>query len=79
MLVLLELIFWLLGAICTLIILVDAFRSSVLKGCISFFCCFYYFWYALFEFKHENKFLIVLGSFVGGGVGGLLHYHGHHW
>jgi len=67
---LIGLIFSLIGAICTIVILIDAFKNSVLKGLICIFCCFYYFWYALFEFQHENKFLIVLGSFFSSGVAG---------
>jgi hypothetical protein len=71
---LIGLLFGLVCAICTIVILVDAFKNSLLKGLICVFCCFYYFWYALFEFQHENKFLLVVGSFLGGGVGGALAY-----
>jgi hypothetical protein len=65
-------LFGLLGLVCTIIILVDAFRNSVVK---CFFCCIcglYFIWYAFFEFQHENKLLIVIGSLLGSGVGGAL-------
>lgn len=65
-----SIIFGLICAICSILILIDAFQKSLLKGLFCLICCFYFFWYALFEFEHENKFLIVLGSFIGGGVGG---------
>lgn len=70
-------LFSLISVICTIIVLIDAFKTSLLKGLLSFFCCIYYVWYALVEFQHENKLLIVLGSFFGGGVGGVLTFLRH--
>jgi len=75
--VMFSLFFALICAICTIVILVDAFKDSVLKGLICIFCWFYFIFYALFEFKHENKLLLVIGSFFGGGVVGLLRFLGH--
>ena len=71
---LIALLFGLLCLICTIVILVDAFKRSVLKGLFCCLCGIYYIIYAIFEFKHENKLLIVLGSFLGGGVAGALGY-----
>ncbi len=66
------LLFAVLCAICTVIILVDAFKTSALKGFFCLLCWVYYVWYALVEFKHKNKALIVIGSLIGGGALGLL-------
>lgn len=72
-----SLLIGLLSVFCTIIILVDAFKDSVLKGFICILCGFYFVFYALFEFKHENKILIVIGSIIGGGVAGTLRFLGH--
>jgi len=72
-----SILFGLLSLICTVVILVDAFKASVLKGLLCILCGFYYIFYALLEFKHENKFWLVLGSLIGGGVAGGLRVLGH--
>ena len=78
MFTLIGLLFGLLCTICTIVVLVDAFKASALKGLICVFCWIYYIFYALFEFKHENKLLIVLGSFIGGGAYGAIRFFGLH-
>ncbi len=51
------------GLFCTVIILIDAFQDAIWKGIVALLCCFlYYLYYALFEFEHQNKWAIVLGS-----------------
>ena len=62
----------LLCAISTIVILIDAFQNSLLKGLLCILCGFYYIFYALFEFKHRNKVLIVVGSLLSGGVAGCM-------
>ena len=69
-------LFGLLFLVCTVIILVDAFKDSVVKGLFCCICGFYYIYYARFEFKHDSKLLIVLGSLIGGGVAGTLRFLG---
>ena len=58
------------GLLCKLIILIDAFKDSVLKGLACILCCgIYLLYYELFEFEHEKKWQIVLGSWFLGGLG----------
>lgn len=53
-------IFGLIGLICWLIILVDAFKDSILKGLFGLLCGLYLLYYAIFEFEHKNKWAIVI-------------------
>ncbi|MEZ0326053.1 MAG: hypothetical protein ACAH95_09105 [Fimbriimonas sp.] len=70
-------VFLLLGAmfciaavVCKWIILIDAFQDSVLKGLACLLCCgLYMLYYELFEFEHEHKWQIVLGSWFLTGLG----------
>jgi hypothetical protein len=55
-----------LGLVCWIVILIDAFQTSLLKGLLFFFCGCYAIYYALVDFQHENKLLIVIG-FLGSG------------
>ncbi|RYG37946.1 hypothetical protein EON81_05165 [bacterium] len=79
-----QLLFILLGLaasiaslVCWVIILIDAFQESLMKGLLCLFCCFYGFYYALFDFEHDNKWLIVIGAFGGGSVSaGLMRLSG---
>jgi hypothetical protein len=57
---------WILGLaslICYVIIVIHAFKNSILKGvlCILICCWVYTLYYALVEFDHEKKWLIVIG------------------
>jgi hypothetical protein len=61
-------IFGLAGLICTIIILVDAFRDEIWKGFAGLLCGFYLFWYGIFEFEHDNKWLIVLLAIGGDAI-----------
>ncbi|MBI1757377.1 MAG: hypothetical protein HYR64_09760 [Fimbriimonas ginsengisoli] len=49
------------GIGCFVFILIDAFQDEVWKGVVCLLCGLYFLFYALFEFEHENKWLIVLG------------------
>ena len=64
--------FGLVGFLCNLIILIDAFRSSVGEGfmclCIPCFILFYMFT----KFEHPQKTLIIAGALVGSGIGNVL-------
>lgn len=64
----LGIVFILAGFGCSIVILIDAFQDSVVKGILCILCGFYGLYYALFEFEHENKWLIVLGSFLCSGM-----------
>lgn len=48
------------GLICWIIVTVQAFKDSILKGLFCLLCGLYWLYFALFEFKHENKWLIVI-------------------
>jgi hypothetical protein len=50
-----------IGLICGIIILIDAFKNEVWKGVVSLFCWLYLLYYAFAEFQHEKKVQIILG------------------
>ena len=64
--------FGLISLVCWLIIVIDAFKSSIWQGALCFVCFLYFLYYALVEFEHENKIFIVLGAIFGGGVAGAI-------
>lgn len=57
--------------VCSIIILIAAFKDETVKGILCLCVPFYMFYYALAVFKHEKKGLIV-GMALGGGVLGFL-------
>ncbi|MGV3614051.1 MAG: hypothetical protein ACO1SV_01830 [Fimbriimonas sp.] len=56
------------GFVCWILILIDAFQDSILKGFIGLLCGLYLLYYSLFEFEHDNKWIIILGAFGGSGI-----------
>jgi hypothetical protein len=58
--------------VCWIIILIDAFQEAVWKGIVALLCGLYMLYYALFEFEHDNKWLIVILALLGGGLGAIL-------
>lgn len=62
----------LVSIICGIIILIGAFQNSVWKGLLSIFCGIYLLYFALFEFQHPNKWLIVVLWLVCGGYMGAM-------
>ncbi len=55
-------ILWLVSFICGIIIIISAFKSAIWKGILCLFTCgIYLLYYAIVEFEHEKKWLIVLG------------------
>lgn len=66
---LLALLFALAGSIGCIIILVNAFRDEIWKGVVGLLCGLYLLYYALFDFEHENKWLIILLAFGGSAIG----------
>lgn len=71
-----------LAFVCWIIILMDAFKKEVWKGVVGLLCGLYLLYYAIAEFEHEKKWLIVLvwllgvsfgtGPFVAGNLFSLL-------
>ena len=57
--------------ICWLIILIDAFQNEIWKGVVGLLCSLYLLYYAIVEFDHQNKWLIVLGYLVGAVLSGV--------
>lgn len=49
------------GLVCFIIILIDAFKNAVWKGILGIFCFLYLIYYAFAEFQHEKKGLIIAG------------------
>jgi len=59
----------LLGLVCAIIILIDAFKDAIWKGLVGLLCGLYLLYYAFVEFDHEHKWLIILGWLLGIGGG----------
>ena len=67
--------FALAGLVGWIIIVIDAFQDEVWKGIASLLCGLYLLYYALFEFEHDNKWMIVLLTVAGSGIaGGILRF-----
>ena len=60
--------FLIAGLVGSIIILIDMFQEEVWKGILGLLCGFYMLYYALFEFDHENKWLIILLSIGGSAI-----------
>jgi len=56
------------GLVCWIIILIEAFKDEIWKGIVGLLCGLYLLFYALFEFEHENKWLIILVAFGGSAI-----------
>jgi hypothetical protein len=56
------------GLVCWIIILIEAFKDEIWKGIVGLLCGLYLLFYALFEFEHENKWLVVLVAFGGSAI-----------
>jgi hypothetical protein len=75
--IILAIIASILSLVCTVIILIEAFQDELWKGLLSIFCGLYYFYYCLFDFERDDKWIFVLGSLGGGAVSaGLLRLAG---
>jgi hypothetical protein len=62
---------YLVGLVCSIIILIHAFKASVGQGLLCLCVPFYVLYYAFARFEHPKKNLILgawLGSFILGGV-----------
>ncbi len=72
---LLATVFALGSLVCTVIIFIEMFKDAIWKGVVGLICGLYFLYFALFEFDHDNKWLIVIVSIFGGGVAaGLLRF-----
>ena len=71
MLVILAGLLGLVGFVCAVIILIDAFKNEVWKGVVGLICGLYLLYYAFTEFQNPNKPLILAGYLIGilGGIG----------
>ena len=72
MLTLLGWLFIIAGAVCSIIVLIHAFQNEIWKGIVSLLCGLYWLYYAIVEFDHQHKWLIVGGALAGSLIGGAL-------
>jgi len=70
-------VFTLIWLVCHVMVLIHAFKDSLLWG---FLClclpCPFGLYYLFMKFEHESKTLIVLGYLFAGGLGAALHGYG---
>ena len=59
------------GFVCTIIILIDAFKNEIWKGVVSILCGLYLLYYMFAEFESDNKVLIIIGALLGN-IGGAV-------
>lgn len=76
MLTALGFVFLLIGAGCSIFILIAAFRDEIWKGVVGLVCGLYLLYYGIVEFDAPNKWLIVAGAFFGGAIGSALIHAG---
>jgi len=60
-----------MSLVCLVIILIQAFQDEVWKGLLGLLCMFYLVYFAILEFEHERKWLIVAGWLGGAVLSGL--------
>lgn len=68
----LAILFGLVSFVCSLIVLIEAFKDEVWKGILYLVCGLYGLYYMFAEFQHEKKVLIIIGSLGGGVIAGIL-------
>lgn len=60
--------FGIAGIICSIMILIEAFQDEIWKGCLCLLCGFYFLYYAIFDFEHDNKLMLVCISLFGNAI-----------
>lgn len=71
----LNIVYYILAAIfgiaaigCSIVILIEAFEDEIWKGILCLVFSLYFLYYAIFDFEHDNKWLIVLVSLFGSAI-----------
>ncbi len=64
----LAVVFLLAGLIGWILILIEAFKDEIWKGILGLLCGLYFLYYALFDFEHDDKWLIVLLALGGNAI-----------
>jgi len=59
----------LISAVCSIIVLIDAFQNEIWKGLLYMFCSIYALYYIFAEYESEKKGLILAGIFGGAILG----------
>lgn len=59
----------LVGLVCWVIILVEAFKDAVWKGLLFFLCGLYALYYGIFEYESDRKWETVIMAFGGTAIG----------
>jgi|CXWL01.1.fsa_nt_gi hypothetical protein len=73
LLTILAIVFAIAGVWSSILIIIDMFQDELWKGLVGLLCGLYMLYYALFEFEHESKWIIVLLSLGGSSIAfGLL-------
>ena len=62
--------------ICWVVILIHAFKESVLQGLLCFLCFPYMAYYGFAKFQHERKWLVLVGWLGGLVLAGLINWLG---
>jgi hypothetical protein len=62
------------GLVCWIIILIDAFKNAVWKGLVGLLCGLYLLYYAITEFEHDKKWMIIGGGFAGSFIGAIFNF-----
>ena len=69
----LALVFYLIGIVCAIMILIHAFKNGgVLQGILCLCVPFYILYYMFAKFEHEKKNMIIAGYFGGFIIGAVL-------
>ena len=71
MLAILAFPFYLISLVCSIIVLIDAFKNAVWKGIVGLLCGLYLLYYAFVEFQHPKKTLIICGMLLGSILGAV--------
>jgi len=70
-------LFLLVGFVCFVFVVIDAFKDELWKGLLCICCFFYWVYYALVEFEHDYKWPIALGGIIAPGIAaaifGMIH------
>jgi hypothetical protein len=64
----LAVIFGLAGLAASIYLIIEAFKDEIWKGIVGLLCGLYLLYWALVEFEHEHKWLIVVVAFGGNAI-----------
>lgn len=62
---------YLLAFVCAIMVLIGAFKESVVQGILCLVCGLYALYFGIAKFQHEKK-AMILGGWLGGGILGVI-------